>query len=37
MEAEVEAAKFFKEKSGSGSRSGAKDIEAEAEAILGKN
>ena len=34
MEAEVEAAKFFEEKSGSGS--GAKDLEAEVEVILGK-
>ena len=35
MEAEAEAAKFFEEKSGSGS--GAKDLEAEVEAFLGKN
>ena len=36
MEAEVEAAKVFEENSGSGSRSGAKDLEAEAEAFLEK-
>ena len=33
MEVEAEAAKFFEERSGSG----AKDLEAEAEAILEKN
>ena len=37
MEVEAEAAKFFEEKSGSGSRSGAEDLEGEAEAFLGKN
>ena len=34
---EAEAAKFFEQKSGSGSRGGAKDLEAEAEAFLVKN
>ena len=37
MEAEAEAAKFLEKKSGSGSESGAEDLEAEAEVFLGKN
>ena len=37
MEAEAEVAKVFEEKSRSGSGSGAKDLEADAEAFLEKN
>ena len=36
MEAEAEAAKLFEEKSGSGSGSHVEDLEAKAEAFLGK-